>query len=217
MLQGGHVGLSTLVRTKCVGAVCWNLQTVQGDKISEPPGDTVLGDAPGPMSETSPVDSRKCVVATNDSMDVLTEALSNCKEQLRLAEQQLDERCAAEGSTQRGTIPESRWTDQFTSAMCCSPPPSEILEVGTRSLPSKTVASPCRNDVPFKVAGEKHLHVCVVLTSTGVCNGAVLFCQPILSTAITSASPVLLSCVADTFQYPQFFSGSHGSGCRNNN
>ena len=27
--------------------------------------------------------------------------------------------------TQRGTIPESRWTDQFTSAMCCSPPRKE--------------------------------------------------------------------------------------------
>ena len=55
-------------------------------------GDTVLGDALGPMSETSPVDSRKCVVAANDSMDVLTKALSNCQEQLRLAEQQLEER-----------------------------------------------------------------------------------------------------------------------------
>ena len=55
--------------------------------------DTVLGDALGPMSETSPLDSRVCVVAANDSMDSLTEALSNCQEQLRLAEQQLDERC----------------------------------------------------------------------------------------------------------------------------
>ena len=37
-----------------------------------------------------------------------------------------------------------------------------------RSLPSNDVASPCRDDVPFKVADEKHLHMCVVLTSTGV-------------------------------------------------
>ena len=53
-------------------------------------GDTVLGDALDPMSETSPVNSRKCVVAVNDSIDVLAKALSNCQEQLRLAEQQLE-------------------------------------------------------------------------------------------------------------------------------
>ena len=40
------------------------------------------------------------------------------------------------------------------------------------------LSEPPGNDVPFKVADEKHLRVCVVLTSTGVCNGAILFCQP---------------------------------------
>jgi len=106
-----------------------SVQTAQGDEISEPPGDTVLGDAPGPMSETSPVDSRKCVVAANDSMDSLTEALSNCQEQLRRAEQQLDERCEplrevpSEAPSLSHGDPQC-WTDQFTSAMCCSPPPS---------------------------------------------------------------------------------------------
>ena len=63
------------------------------DEISVLPGDTVLGDAPGLLSETSPVDSRKCVVAVNDSVVSLTETLSNCQEQLRLTEQQLDEWC----------------------------------------------------------------------------------------------------------------------------
>ena len=47
--------------------------------------------------------------------------------------------------------------------MCCSPPPIEILVVGTRPLPSNVVASPCRNDV--------------TKASTCVCDGAVLFCQ----------------------------------------
>ena len=64
------------------------VQTSQEDEISVLPDDTVLDDAPGLLSETSPVDSRKCVVAVN----ALTETLSNCQEQLRLAEQQLDER-----------------------------------------------------------------------------------------------------------------------------
>ena len=50
-------------------------------------------DAPNPISETSPVESRRCVVAANDSMNFLTETLSNCQEQLRLAEQQLDKWC----------------------------------------------------------------------------------------------------------------------------
>ena len=69
------------------------VQTSQEDEFSVLPSDTVLDDAPGLLSETSPVNSRKCVVAANDSVVSLTETLSNCLEQLRLAEQQLDERC----------------------------------------------------------------------------------------------------------------------------
>ena len=53
------------------------------------PDDTVLGHALGPISVTSPVDSWKYVVTVNDSIVSLTETLSNCQEQLRLAEQQL--------------------------------------------------------------------------------------------------------------------------------
>ena len=53
------------------------------------PGDTILGNAPGLVSETYPVDSQKCVVAVNDPIDSLIETLSNCQEQL----QQLDGRC----------------------------------------------------------------------------------------------------------------------------
>ena len=85
--------LSTMVETGSVDPSVERVQTSQEDEISEPPGDTVLDDAPGPMSETSLVDSRKCVAAVSDSVGSLTEALSNCQEQLRLAEQQLDERC----------------------------------------------------------------------------------------------------------------------------
>ena len=54
------------------------VQTSQEDEISE-----------RPISETSPVDSWKCVVTVNDAIDSLTKTLSNCQEQLRLAEQQL--------------------------------------------------------------------------------------------------------------------------------
>ena len=72
------------------------------------------------MSETSLVDLRKCVAAANDSIDSLTEALSNCQEQLRLAEQQLDERCEplkevpGEAPSLSHGNPQC-WTNQFTS------------------------------------------------------------------------------------------------------
>ena len=135
VIQGGHVSLSTMVETG----------VRRSRLISEPPGDTVLNEAPGLMSETSPVNSRKCMVAATNSMHSLTKTLSNCQEQLRPAEQILDERCEplkevpSEAPSLSHGDPQC-WTDQFTSAMCCSPPPSEILEVGARSLPSNAVA-----------------------------------------------------------------------------
>ena len=107
----------------------------------------VLNDAPDPISETSPVDSRKCVVAANDSMDSLTETLSNCQEQLRLAEQQLDEWCEP-----LKEIPSE------TPSRIKSPPPCVARRL--RSLPLNDVASPCRNDVPFKLL-VKSIFMCV--------------------------------------------------------
>ena len=88
-----HVCLSTMVETGSVDPSVECVQTSQENEFSVLPGETVLGDAPGLLSETSPVDSRKCVVEVNDSVVALIEMLSNCQEQLRLAEQKLDERC----------------------------------------------------------------------------------------------------------------------------
>ena len=156
----------------------------------------VLTDAPDLISETFPVDSRKCVVAANDSMDSLTETLSNCQEQLRLAEQQLDERCEP-----LKEVPSEAPSLSHVGPINSPPPcvarrlPVKFWKMA-RSLPSNDVASPCRDDVPFKVADEKHLHVCVVLTSTGVCNGAILFCQSNLKHCnhVCQSSVVFLRC-----------------------
>ena len=46
----------------------------------------------------------------------------------------------------------------------------------------------------LQVTGEKHLQVCVVLTSTGVTMVQFCFFQPNLSTTIKFASPVLFFC-----------------------
>ena len=146
------------------------------------------------------MDSRKCVVAANDSMDSLTEALSNCQEQLRLAVQQLDERCEPlKEVPSEAPIPESRWTDQFTSAMCCSPPPRNSGS-WARTLYLQTLL-PLRAETmcPSKLLMKSIFMcvcVCVVLTSTGVCNGAILFCQPNLKHCnhVCQSSVVFLRC-----------------------
>ena len=69
-----------MVETGSVDPSVECVQTSQEDEISVLPGDTVLGDAPSLLSETSPVDSRKCSVAVHDSVVSLTETLSNCPE-----------------------------------------------------------------------------------------------------------------------------------------
>ena len=101
-------------------------------------------------------------------MDSLTETLSNCQEQLRLAEQQLDKRYEP-----LEEVPSEALSLSHVGPINSPPPcvarrlPVKFWKMA-RSLPSNDVASPCRDDVPFKVADEKHLHMCVVLTSTGV-------------------------------------------------
>ena len=57
-----------MVETGSVDPSVECVQTSQEDEISVLPDDTVLDDAPGLLSETSPVDLRKCVVAVNDSV-----------------------------------------------------------------------------------------------------------------------------------------------------
>ena len=143
------------------------------------------------MSETSPVISRKHVVAANNSMVSLTKTLSNCQEQLRLAERQLDERCELLKEVSSEALSLSHddpwcWTNQFTSVMCCSPPPSEILEVGTRSLPSNAVALLMKSIFMCCVVSD--INWCVQWCSCQFC-----FCWSSLEHYNNAASPVLFS------------------------